>query len=292
MGYMERNTEKRHDVTHILPNTRSVVVVAYNYYHPDPPLSANLANHSENNNNTESAEHSPNNDYGKLSRYARGDDYHDVIPPKLRSLAEIITSLVPEAETKVYTDTGAILEKQWAVRAGIGWQGKHSNVISRNIGSWFFLGIVLTTAEFLYDQPIADYCGTCTACLQACPTQAIVEPYLVDARRCISYWTIETKPDTEIPLPIAEHLDGWLFGCDTCQDVCPWNRFQQQSNEERFAARYGQTALALTDVETMTQEEFSVRFKKSPVKRAKLAGLKRNARALRRRNIEALPPSS
>lgn len=276
MGYMERNAEKRHDVSHILPNARSVVVVAQNYYHPDPapaPQSDDAERYH----------------YGTLSRYARGDDYHDVIPPKLKALADVITSLVPNVESKIYTDTGALLEKQWAVRAGIGWQGKHSNIISRSIGSWFFLGIVLTTAEFLYDQPIADYCGTCTACLQACPTQAIVEPYIVDARRCISYWTIEVKPDMEIPPAIAENLDGWLFGCDTCQDVCPWNRFQQQSDEERFAPRYGQAVLPLNQIATMTQEEFSTRFRKSPVKRTKLAGLKRNARALQQQPAKHTP---
>ncbi|MCS6809024.1 MAG: tRNA epoxyqueuosine(34) reductase QueG [Bacteroidota bacterium] len=260
LGYMERNIDKRHDVRHILPSTRSVIVVGHNYFTPH--------------------QHSTSDKLGKISRYAWGDDYHDVIPPKLERLAQAVKDCFPTAETKIYTDTGAILEKQWAVRAGLGWQGKHSNIISREIGSWFFLGIVLTTAELLYDRPIGDYCGTCTACLEACPTQAIAQPYVVDARRCIAYWTIEAKPHHDIPSDIATQLDSWIFGCDTCQDVCPWNRFQKPTTEQRFEPRNGETSLGLDTVRAMTQKEFSDRFRKSPVKRTKLAGLQRNARAL------------
>jgi epoxyqueuosine reductase len=198
----------------------------------------------------------------------------------LERIADEIKQLDPEAATKVYTDTGAILEKQWAVRAGIGWQGKHSNIISREIGSWFFIGVILTTAEFDYDSPMPDYCGTCNACQQACPTSAIVQPYVVDARKCLPYWTIETKPDKDFPPEIAQNLDGWLFGCDTCQDVCPWNRFQKESSEDRFQPRFEETTLNLNVVKQMTPEEFSTRFRKSPLKRSKLAGLQRNASAL------------
>lgn len=260
LGYMERNEDKRLDVGAILPGTRSVVVVAQNYYTPH--------------------EHKDSAQHGKISRYAWGDDYHDVIPAKLERIADEIKRLDPEAATKVYTDTGAILEKQWAVRAGIGWQGKHSNIISREIGSWFFIGIILTTAEFDYDSPMPDYCGTCNACQQACPTSAIVQPYVVDARKCLPYWTIETKPDKDFPPEIAQNLDGWLFGCDTCQDVCPWNRFQKESSEDRFQPRFEETTLNLNVVKQMTPEEFSTRFRKSPLKRSKLAGLQRNASAL------------
>lgn len=262
LGYMERNLDKRTDVRNILPEARSVIVVGHNYYTP------HLHEHLDGK--------------GKISRYAWGDDYHDVLPPKLEQIADEIKRLSPDAATKVYTDTGAILEKQWAVRAGIGWQGKHSNIISREIGSWFFLGIILTTAEFIYDSPMNDFCGSCTACLQACPTQAIVQPYIVDANKCIPFWTIETKPDVEFPSHIAQNLDSWLFGCDTCQDVCPWNRFQKPSIEERFEPRNLETSLDLDSVEVMTQEEFSSRFRKSPIKRSKMAGLKRNARALKK----------
>jgi epoxyqueuosine reductase len=268
MGYMERNQEKRRDVREILPDTRSVIVVAHNYYTP--------AQHAQHDSSANAAA----TPHGKISRYAWGDDYHDVLPPKLETLAAHVRELVPQAHTKVYTDTGAILVYQWAIRAGIGWQGKHSNIISRSFGSWFFLGIVLTTAEFLYDAPVADFCGTCTACMQACPTQAIVQPYQVDARKCIPFWTIETKPHVDFPTDVAEHLDEWLFGCDTCQDVCPWNRFQQPTSEERFQPRNGETTLPLDAVQSMSQEEFSARFRKSPIKRTKMAGLKRNAQAL------------
>lgn len=285
LGYMERNLDKRLDVRLILPETRSVIVVVQNYYTPHQhTLSAHQTEqrneHFDEHSGEHSNEHLNEHHYGKISRYAWGDDYHDVLPPKLEQIADEIKRLRPEATTKVYTDTGAILEKQWAVRAGIGWQGKHSNVISRDIGSWFFIGIILTTAEFSYDTPHRDYCGSCTACLEACPTQAIVQPYVVDARRCIPYWTIETKPDVEFSPEVAQNLDGWLFGCDTCQDVCPWNRFQEPSNEERFQPRNGETALHLASVQNLTQEEFSERFRKSPLKRSKMAGLKRNAATL------------
>lgn len=257
LGYMERNEEKRYDVRNILPETRSVIVVAHNYYTP--------------------YQHSHSDTQGKISRYAWGDDYHDVLPPKLEQISDEIKRLQPEAKTKVYTDTGAILEKQWAVRAGLGWQGKHSNVISREIGSWFFIGIILTTAEFLYDKPMQDFCGTCNACMQACPTGAIAQPYVVDARNCIPYWTIETKADVQFPPTVAQNLDSWLFGCDTCQDVCPWNRFQTPSAEERFLPRFEETSMNLNVIQQLTQEEFSTRFRKSPIKRSKIAGLKRNA---------------
>lgn len=262
MQYMERHLDKRGDVRSILPSAQSIIVVAQNYYTP--------CMHEKNVPDTG----------GKISRYAWGDDYHEVIPPKLRLLCDAVRECDPDSETKVYTDTGAIMEKAYAVRAGIGWQGKHSNVIHRGIGSWFFIGVIITSTQFLYDTPHDDFCGTCTACIGACPTQAIVEPYLVDARRCISYWTIETKPQHEIPSAIAESMDEWLFGCDTCQDVCPWNRFQTPTQEEAFMPRNNETRLMFQRIETYSQEEFSRRFRKSPLKRTKLAGLRRNARAL------------
>lgn len=270
LGYMERNQEKRYDVCNILPGTRSVIVVAQNYYTPH-----------------EHKQYSEKPQHGKISRYAWGEDYHDVIPEKLECLADAIKRLDPAAATKIYTDTGAILEKQWAVRAGIGWQGKHSNIISREIGSWFFIGIILTTAEFCYDAPMQDFCGTCTACISACPTGAIVQPYVVDARKCIPYWTIETKPDIDFPPEVAQNLDSWLFGCDTCQDVCPWNRFQTPTDEDRFQPRFAELSLNTNVVQQMTQEEFSTRFRKSPVKRSKIGGLKRNASALVRKQDTA-----
>lgn len=259
MAYMARNAEKRQDVTEIVPGARSVIVVAKTY---DTP-----------------ARH-PQDANGKISRYAWGDDYHDVVTPMLDRLIDRIATRDPEAVSRRYVDTGPVLEKQWAVRAGLGWQGKHSNILRRDIGSFFFLGVIITTADFEPTQPIADYCGTCTACLDACPTQAIVQPYVVDGTKCISYWTIETKPEISIPNDVAEHLDGWLFGCDTCQDVCPWNSFRKETTEVRFEARDGVTVLDPASVLTLQPHEFSEQFKGSPVKRTKLAGLQRNARAL------------
>ncbi len=260
LEYMRRNAEKRRDVETILPGTASVIVVGCNYFTPH--------------------RHAPNEDAGKISRYAWGDDYHDIIPPRLNALGELISANRPGSSYRAYTDTGPLLEKQWARRAGIGWQGKHSNIINREIGSWFFLGLLLSTEHFSADRPIADYCGTCSACVEACPTGAIEPAYNVDARRCISYWTIETKADREIPEDIAAQLDGWLFGCDVCQDVCPWNRFESPSDETRFQPRGGASSLPLEEVAAMEQSRFSQRFRGSPLKRAKLAGLQRNAAAL------------
>jgi epoxyqueuosine reductase len=259
MGYMARNAEKRRDVAEIVPGARSVIVVARTY---DTP-----ARHDD------AAS-------GKISRYAFGDDYHDVLPDMLDRLCDVLRTIDPGSVSRRYVDTGPVLEKQWAVRAGLGWQGKHSNILRRDIGSFFFLGVIITTTDLEADTPQTDMCGTCTACLDACPTQAIVEPYVVDGTRCISYWTIETKPDVEIPADIAGHLDGWLFGCDTCQDVCPWNRFRKETTEPRFFPRDGVTVLDPAAVVTLHPDEFSARFRGSPIKRTKLAGLQRNARAL------------
>ncbi|MBS1536966.1 MAG: tRNA epoxyqueuosine(34) reductase QueG [Bacteroidetes bacterium] len=259
MNYLERNLDRREDIRLVLPNAQSVIVVAQNYYTP---------NH-----------HQPEA-IGKVSRYAWGDDYHDVLPPKLREIAIEVERLFPESSTKVYTDTGHLLEKAWAVRAGIGWQGKHSNIISRIHGSWFFIGIIITTARLNYDSPIEDFCGTCTACIDACPTKAIVQPYVVDGSKCLSFWTIETKPDIEFPLEINSNMDGWIFGCDECQNVCPWNRFSVPTSESRFEPRNEELTLSLENIQELTQDEFSTRFRNSPIKRTKLLGLKRNAREL------------
>lgn len=259
MAYMARNAEVRKDVSLIVEGARSVIVVARNYYTP----------------HTHPADAS-----GKVSRYAWGTDYHEILPAMLDDVIAAITAIDPDARSRRYVDTGPVLEKQWAVRAGLGWQGKHSNILRRDIGSWFFLGVIITTMELEPDQPMPDHCGTCTACIDACPTQAIVEPGVVDARKCISTWTIETKPDVEIPSEIATHLDGWLFGCDTCQDVCPWNRFQTPTSEPLFEPRDGVTVLPFEEVVSLQPSAFAERFRKSPVKRTKLAGLQRNARTL------------
>jgi len=264
MGYMERNAEKRRDVSEIVPGAQTVIVVALNYYTPFEHVGEG----------------------GKVARYAWGDDYHDVIPERLDRIIAKIGEIDPTAQSKRYTDTGPILEKQWAVRAGLGWQGKHSNVLRRDIGSWFFLGVIVTTLRLEPTVVMQDHCGTCTACIDACPTKAIVEPYVVDARRCISYWTIETKAHEDLPVHVIENLDGWIFGCDVCQDVCPWNRFQRPSSEPRFLPRGGVTVLDTGEMLSLSPAEFASRFKGSPIKRPKLAGLRRNAKAVEQRRME------
>ncbi len=260
MQYMERNLEKRKDIREILPGAESVIVVGLSYHTP--------------------YQHEEVKGHGKISRYAWGTDYHEILPVKMQEIVSVISAINPESQSKIYVDTGPISEKQWARKAGIGWQGKNSNIISREIGSWFFLGIIITSLPLEYDKPIEDYCGTCTACLDACPTQAIIEPYTVDAGKCISYWTIEAKPQIEIPLNIAENMENWIYGCDICQDICPWNRFSSQTNIDAFHPREQQTSFDLESIMEMKQEDFSNRFRKSPVKRTKLAGLQRNAQAL------------
>ncbi len=262
MGYMERNAEVRRDPGLILPGAKSVIVVARNYYTPYQRT---------------------NGERGKIARYAWGDDYHEVLPPMLDALCAAIKEIVPQSETKRYTDTGPIPEKVWAARAGIGWMGKNGNILRRDIGSWFFLGVVITTAEFDVDNPVEDYCGTCTACMDKCPTQAIVSPAVIDSNKCISYWTIEAKPDVDIPLNIVDTMDGWLFGCDVCQDVCPWNRFATPTTEVRFEPREMATYVDPANVVDLQPARFRERFRGSPLKRPKLAGLQRNAAALLRK---------
>lgn len=260
MAWMARDPDRRTDPRSLLPGARSVVVVAHNYFTPH--------------------EHAEDSSRGKLSRYAWGDDYHDVVGGKLRSLLERIKAEVPEANGKVCVDTSPMMDKAWAVRAGLGWLGKHSNVITTDHGSWFFIGELILDIALEPDmESVPDHCGSCTACIDACPTGAIVEPYVVDSRKCISYATIELR-EAEIPGEVAAKMQGWLYGCDICQDVCPWNRFESPSVEKRFEPRNGETSLDLGAVGRMSHEDYVERFRGSAIKRAKLSGIKRNARAL------------
>ncbi len=260
MHWMERDPELRSDPSRLMENIRSVVVVVHNYYTPH--------------------EHTHRPGTGKISRYAWGDDYHDVIRDKLDDLLSFIKDRVGQANGKICVDTAPFMDKAWAVRAGLGWIGKHSNLITREVGSWVFIGSLLLDIELDPDPPMAeDHCGTCTACIDECPTGAIVEPYVVDSRRCISFGTIEFRGET-LPDGITKDLDGWIYGCDVCQDVCPWNRFQEPSNERRFEPRNQETSLDLAMIADLTHEEYLDRFRGSPMKRAKLSGLKRNAAAL------------
>ncbi|MFN0277049.1 MAG: tRNA epoxyqueuosine(34) reductase QueG [Pyrinomonadaceae bacterium] len=261
MGWMEREPAKRSDPRLLFPDTKSVIVVTHNYF----------TKH----------DHVVDDARGKLSRYAWGDDYHDVVREKLTELLNWIKAQNAAVDGKICVDTSPMMDKAWAVRAGLGWLGKHSNVITTEIGSWFFIGSILLNLELEYDAEIVDdHCGTCTACIDACPTNAIVEPYIVDSRKCISYATIELR-DENLPADIGENLNGWLYGCDICQDVCPWNRFETPTDEKRFEPRNFETSLSLEELSEMTHEQYVNRFRLSAVKRAKLSGLKRNAAALK-----------
>ena len=260
MRWMARDPEMRADPRKFFPAARSVVVVAKNYYttpsHTDDPTT------------------------GKVSRYAWGDDYHEVVGAKLRSLLAWIQEEIPEAEGKVCVDIQPMLDKAWAARAGLGRIGKHTNLITTEYGSWVFIGELLLNLELEYDDElVADHCGGCTLCIDACPTSAITEPYVVDSNKCISYATIELR-DAELPNAIAENLEGWFYGCDICQDVCPWNRFEQPTDEPRFQPREGNVNAPLSEIVKLTPETYAERFRQSAMKRAKLSGLQRNARAL------------
>jgi len=198
----------------------------------------------------------------------------------LHSLLSWIKEIIPGAEGKVCVDIQPMMDKAWAVRAGLGWLGKHTNLITTEYGSWVFIGELLLNLELEYDtERIEDHCGSCTLCIDACPTSAITEPYVVDSNKCISYATIELRA-SEIPAAVKDNLDGWLYGCDICQDVCPWNRFEQVTDEARFQPRAGNVNAELSELLEMTAETYADRFRSSAMKRAKLAGLQRNARAL------------
>ncbi|HEX5703741.1 MAG TPA: tRNA epoxyqueuosine(34) reductase QueG [Pyrinomonadaceae bacterium] len=260
MPYMARDPEQRTDLQKIFPEARSVIAVAMNYYTPH--------------------QHVDDDNVGHVSRYAWGDDYHEVVGEKLRELLEWIKQQWPEAEGKVCVDIQPVMDKAWAARAGLGWMGKHTNVITRAYGSWVFLGELLLNLELEYEaDQIADQCGSCTLCLDECPTGAIVEPYVLDANLCISHATIESRAAT-IRADVAERLDGWLYGCDVCQDVCPWNHTTPVTLETRFEPRERNVNASLVETLELTPESYAARFRGSAMKRAKLAGLQRNARAL------------
>jgi epoxyqueuosine reductase len=255
MQWMEKNIDKRTDPRLVVPGAQSVISLAVNYYTPTP--------------------HDPAMDEGKISRYAWGDDYHIHVTKRIQSLFECIKQWSPESAGRYYVDTGPAMEKAWAAKAGLGWQGKHTNLITKEYGSWVFLGEIITTLELDFDTPMEDFCGTCTACIDACPTDALHEPYVVDSNRCISYLTIEHRG--EIAVSLGEKFDKWVYGCDICQDVCPWNRFQQNSENPEFVARPFNIDPKLDDLAALSQEDFSARYKNSPIKRTKREGIIRNA---------------
>jgi len=261
MQWMADQFEKRQFPQQLMPETKTVLCVAMNYYPGELP----------------------NNAQAKIARYAQGDDYHDVLKKQLRLLLTWLQTFDTGIEGKPLTDSAPIMEKALARKAGLGWQGKHSNLITRDRGSWVFLGELLLNITFPDTppaDPMDDLCGKCRRCIDACPTDAIVSDGVVDANRCISYWTIEYKGE-EIPQPIADNMQGWIFGCDICQEVCPWNiKFAQETSIEAFLPRPWNLRPDLTEIQQLTDEEFKVRYRKSPVKRTKLKGLLRNVRAM------------
>lgn len=271
MGWMAQNVEKRIDPRQVVPNAKSVICVALNYFTP--------------------YQHADDPGTGKISRYAWGDDYHDLLREKLARLWDWMKAEFPDMDGRYYVDTGPIMEKAWAQRAGIGWIGKHTNLITQDVGSWIFLGELITTLDLPSDLPATDHCGTCTLCIEACPTGAITQPYVVNSDRCISYLTIENRG--AIDEQLSTKFDQWIYGCDICQDVCPWNhKFATASHVRAFEPRDNNLHPRLEEWKEMSLEEFRRKFRGSPIKRAKLTGLKRNIEAVLKASQSVLTPGA
>ncbi len=254
MSYMENHFDKRLDPRKLVDGARSVISLSLNYFTDQEQDDASAP---------------------KISKYAYGMDYHFVIKDKLKLLMEAIRANIGEVNGRAFVDSAPVLDKVWAKKAGIGWIGKHSNLINKNTGSFFFLAELITDLELEYDViPTNDHCGTCTRCIDACPTEAIVSPYKVDGSRCISYLTIELK--NELPAEFRGKMDNWMFGCDICQDVCPWNKFSVLHKEQNFSPHEDLLGLKKADWNEITVETFNKVFKNSAVKRTKFSGLKRN----------------
>ena len=257
MAWMARDPDRRAHPQIVLPGCRSIISVGMNY---DTGLRA-----------IEGRGH------GRIARYAWGKDYHDVLSDRLVLLENKVRDLVPEAITRSYVDTGPVMEKAWAQQAGLGWIGKHSNLVSSDHGSWLVLGEILTTLELPPDAPGTDLCGTCSLCIQACPTNAIVEPYVVDATRCISYLTIEFRgPRRDIPVDLTARMGNHIFGCDDCLDVCPFNLRAEPTTEPAFQPDATTLGPRLDDLAALDEETFAGLFRHSPIRRSKLSGLQRN----------------
>ncbi len=258
MQWMVTHLDKRLDPASLMEGTRSIVCVGMNYYNPD----------AYDRNDPRAL---------KIAKYARGTDYHHVVKERLKSLLAYVQTQVPQARGRALTDSAPILEKPLAVRAGIGWMGRHGNVITRDLGSWLFLGELLLDIELAYEEtPVADACGRCRRCIEACPTGAIVADGVVDANRCISYWTIEYKGES-FPKAVRDNLNGWIFGCDICQDVCPWNiKFARPTAEPAFEPRPLNRLPEAQALLALDEDAFRENYRKSPLKRAKRHGLQRN----------------
>jgi len=260
MGYMENHFDKRLDPRLLVDGARSVISLLLNYYPSE----------------------TQDSDTYKISKYAFGTDYHFVIKDKLKALLAFINEEIGEVNGRAFVDSAPVLDKAWAARSGLGWMGKHTNLLTQQLGSFYFIAELIVDLDLEYDTPVTDHCGDCTACIDACPTQAIVEPYVVDGSKCISYFTIELKDS--IPASYQGQFDDWMFGCDVCQDVCPWNRFSKPHNEPLFEPRSELLNYSKEQWHELTEEVFADLFRKSAVKRTKYSGLKRNIAFLRNRS--------
>lgn len=256
MAWMERDAEKRSDPTKYMPGANTVISLGLNYYTPN--------------------DYSGDSDKGKISRYAWGKDYHDIMEEKLKVMIEELKKSFPDAKFRGCCDTSPVMEKEWAEKAGIGWIGKNTNLLTKQTGSWLFLAEILSDLEIEPDIPALDFCGSCTLCIDHCPTNAL-EPYKLNANLCISYLTIEHRGDFEKSTPSFE---GWIYGCDICQDVCPWNSFQTETEESTFQPRDHGTEIELDYASNLTDKEFKKVFAGSPILRTKAEGLRRNAEFL------------
>lgn len=258
MQYMERNFDLRVDPTLLVPGARSVITLLYNYFPATPESNTDL----------------------RISKYAYGQDYHTVIRNKLKEFLNILHSEIGEVAGRGFVDSAPVLERSWAKRSGLGWIGKNGNLINKRQGSFLFIATLITDLELEPDPPVTtDHCGTCTRCLNACPTQAILPGPTIDGSKCISYFTIELK-EKLIPTEMKGKFDGWLFGCDTCQDVCPWNRFSRPTQEPSFAPIPGVLNLTNRDWEALSEETFQELFRDSPIRRTGWEGIRRNLKFL------------
>jgi len=258
MSYLENHFDKRLDPRKLVPGAKTVVSLLYNHF-------------------TDAKQSDP--EAPKISKYAYGKDYHFVVKDKLKSLLQTLQENIGEIDGRCFVDSAPVMERAWAAKSGTGWIGKHSLLINKKAGSFFFLAELIIDLELEPDGPIKDYCGTCTKCIDACPTDAIVGDKILDGSKCISYFTIELKE--ELPNEMKGKFDNWMFGCDICQDVCPWNRFAKKHNEAQFEPHPDLLEMKKADWEELTQEVFQKIFKKSPVKRTKYSGLKRNIKFLK-----------
>lgn len=253
MKYMANHFDKRIDPRLLVENAKSVISFSHNYY----------------------TQNTQQEDAPKIAMYALGKDYHEVVKHKLEMVLNFVRSKVGDVNARCFTDSAPVMERAWAQRSGIGWQGKNTNLLTKRNGSYFFLAEIILDLELEYDSPVKDYCGTCTKCIDACPTDAIYEPYKLDGSRCISYFTIELK-DEKIPAEMKGKFENWMFGCDICQQVCPINSQAQQHQEPLFNASDELLNMKQKDWEELNEEKFKTLFKGSPVKRTKFKGLKRN----------------